>query len=197
MINVSVDQAALKRLQDALKEKSSRLPRELATAINATAKKCRLEASRLMNKQFKVPAKVMKAAMKNKSSANAKKLQAVVGLRDKFLLPLKHFGPTQIKRGVTYKLKPEMKGRSVLRDAFIIQTYGGRVYRRIGKERGPIKQVYASLGNVYEQLGVAAVVEKVAREQLPKQIDRRIAFLSKQTSGGLRGNQTKTGRGNQ
>lgn len=197
MISVSVDKASLKRLQDALKDKASRLPRELATAINATAKKCRLEASRMMNKEFKVPAKVMKAAMKNKSSATANNLQAIVGLRDKFVLPLKHFKPTQIKRGVTYKLKPEMKGRSVLRDAFIVQVYGGRVYRRIGKERGPIKQVYASLGNVYEQLGIAAVVERVAKEQLPKQIDRRIGFLTKQTTGGLRGNQTKTGRGSQ
>ena len=143
MIKVSIDQASLKSLQDALKDKASRLPRELATAINATAKKCRLEASRMMNKEFKVPSKVMKAAMKNKSSATAKNLQAVVGLREKFSIPLRHFKPTQIKRGVTYKLKPEMKGRSVLRDAFIVQSYGGRVYRRIGKERGPIKEVYA------------------------------------------------------
>jgi hypothetical protein len=69
MLKVSVDQASLKRLQDALKDKASRLPRELATAINATAKKVRIEASRLLRKELNVPSKILKKAIKTKSKA--------------------------------------------------------------------------------------------------------------------------------
>lgn len=198
MISVSVDQAALKRLQDALKEKSYRLPREIATAINATAKKVRIEASRLLKKELNVPSRILKKTIQTKSKASAKDTKAIVGLWGGYPIPLKYFKPTQLKRGVTYKIDPKLKGKSVLRDAFIVKSYGGRVYRRKGKTRAPIEQVFGpSPGTVFEKAGIVAAAEKVARDELPKQIERRIRFLSLQSSGGLRGNQTKTGRGSQ
>jgi hypothetical protein len=190
MINVSVDNASLKRLQDALKDKSRRLPREVATAINATAKKVRIEASRLLKKELNVPSKILKKAIKTKSKATAENTQAVVGLWEGYPIPLKYFKPTQLKRGVTYKIDPKLKGKSVLRDAFIVKSYGGKVYRRKSKARGPIEQVYGpSPGTVFGKAGIAAAAEKVAREELPKQIERRIRFLELKSSGGLRGNQ--------
>ena len=69
MLNVTVDQAALNRLQDALKYKASRLNREVATAINATAKKVRIEASRLLKKELNVPSKILKKAIKTKHTS--------------------------------------------------------------------------------------------------------------------------------
>ena len=199
MIKVSIDQASLKSLQDALKDKASRLPRELATAINATAKKVRIEASRLLKKELNVPSKVLKKAIQTKSKATAKDTKAIVGLWAGHPIPLKYFKPTQLKRGVTYKIDPKLKGKSVLRDAFIITSFGGRVYRRKGKERGPLDQVYGpSPGTVFEKAGVTEAAQKIARDELPKQIARRIKFLSLQSSGGLRGDQSKSkGRGNQ
>ena len=190
MIKVSTDQASLKQLQAALKEKASRLPRELATAINATAKKVRIEASRLLKKELNVPSKILKKTIKTKSKATAKDTRAIVGLWGGYPIPLKYFKPTQLKRGVTYKIDPKLKGKSVLRDAFIVKSFGGRVYRRKGKTRGPIEQVYGpSPGTVFEKAGIAAAAEKVAREELPKQVARRIRFLELKSTGQLRGKQ--------
>jgi len=190
VLNVTVDQASLNRLQDALKEKASRLNREVATAINATAKKVRIEASRLLKKELNVPSKILKKAIKTKSKATAQNTQAIVGLWGGYPIPLKYFKPTQLKRGVTYKIDPKLKGKSVLRDAFIVKLYGGKVYRRKGKTRAPIEQVYGpSPGTVFDKAGIAAAAEKVARDELPKQIERRIRFLELKSSGGLRGNQ--------
>jgi hypothetical protein len=77
-----------------------------------------------------------------------------------------------------------------LRDAFIVTAFGSRVYRRKGKARGPIEQVYGpSPGTVFEKAGVIKAAEKIAREELPKQIDERIRVWNLRLEGKLRGKQ--------
>ena len=190
MINISVDKASIERIKTALGDLSRRMPRELATAINATAKKVRFEAAKELKKSLKVPVRILKKVIATKSKAKADSLQAVIGLWEGHPIPLKYFGAKQIKRGVTYKIDPRLKGKSVLRDAFIPTQYGGRVYRRKGKARGPLEQVYGPKpGDVFAQTDLIAKATAVARTELPKQIERRIRFLTLKASGGLRGNQ--------
>ncbi len=197
MIRIQVNQDSITKLGNALGDLRKRLPRELATAVNATAKKVRIQAARLIKKELNVPVKILKKVIKAKSKANAENGTAVIGLFKGYPIPLKYFKPTQLKRGVTYKISPKLKGKSVLRDAFIVKQYGGNVYKRAGAERYPlVRQHGPAPGDVFEQAGIVAASIATAKEELPKQIERRIRFITLQASGGLRGNQSGTkGRG--
>jgi hypothetical protein len=195
MISVGIKNDSLNRLKDSLNGTASSLPREVATAINATSKKVRTEAARELKKELNVPVKVLKKAIKGKSKASAKDLRAVVGLIKGHPIPLRYFKPRKTKRGVTAKLNPKIKGKAgktVYPHAFIVAAYSGKVYQRAGKERGPLtgQQLFGpSPGDAFEQAGIAAMAEKLARDELPKQIERRIRFLLLKQSGGLRGRQ--------
>jgi len=190
MIGVTISQASVEAVKKALGDLSHRYPREIATAINATAKQVRIQASRKLKTGMNLPSKLLKKAIYSKS-ANPESLRAVIGLYRGHPFPLKYFKAKQIKRGVTYKINPTLKGKSVLRDAFIVRQYGGNVYLRSGTARGPlIKQHGPAPGEAFERLGIAALAVAVATEELPKQINRRIRFLNLKASGGLRGKQT-------
>ena len=200
MITVGIAKDQLDAIRQSLGDKASRLPREVATAINATAKKVRFEASKALKQELKVPVKVLKKAIKTKSNATKDQLQAIIRLWKGYPIPLKYFGAKQQKRGgVTYRINPGHKVKSILRDAFIVKQYGGNVYRRVGANRWPIKQVYGpSPGEAFEAAGIGALAAKVAASELPKQLQRRIRFLMRQTSGDLRGNSAgRKGKGNQ
>lgn len=188
MIKVGIDPKQVEQTRAALGSLERRAPREVATALNATAKKVRIVAARALKKELNCPVKVLKKAIRNKSKANHETLTAVVGLFRGYPIPLKYFKPTQLKRGVTYKTNPKLKGKSVLRDAFIAKQYGGRVYRRRGKARGPLQQVYGpSPGDAFEQAGIEQLATKTAQEELPKEMDRRIRFLLLKAAGTIKG----------
>jgi hypothetical protein len=220
MITVGIDPKQLESIRQSLGAKANRLSREVATAINATAKKVRFEASKALQKELKVPSKVLKKAIKTKSNATKDQLQAIIRLWKGYPIPLKYYGATEVGKpkkakgkkkpkgsktkkpktvGVTYRINPGHKVKSILRDAFIVKQYGGNVYRRVGANRWPIKQVYGpSPGDAFEAAGIGALAAKVAASELPKQLGRRIRFLMLQTSGGLRGNSAgRVGKGNQ
>ena len=191
MITVGIDSKQLDAIRQSLGDKARRLPREVATAINATSKKVRFEASKALKQELKVPVKVLKKAIKTKSNATTDQLQAIIRLWKGHPIPLKYFGARQQKRGgVTYRINPGHKVKSILRDAFIIKQFGGNVFRRVGPSRWPVKQVYGpSPGDAFEAAGIGPLAAKVAAEELPKQLQRRIRFLLLKQSGGLRGNQ--------
>jgi len=190
MIGITINQASVEAVKKALGDLSRRYTREIATAINATAKQVRIQASRALKTEMNLPSKLLKKALYTKSTASPDSLRAVIGLYRGHPFPLKYFKAKQIKRGVTYKINPKLKGKSVLRDAFIINQYGGNVYMRSGTARGPlIKQHGPAPGDAFEKLGIAAMALAVATEELPKQINRRIRFLNLKASGGLRGKQ--------
>ena len=201
MIKIGIDPKQIDGIRDALKDKASRLPREVATAVNATAKKVRFEASKELRKGLGAPVKVLKKAIKTKSSASKDQLYAIIRLWKGHPIPLKYFKPRQVKGrkatkkreavegGVTYKINPAFGVRSILRGAFIMRP-SGHVAQRIGKERFPVKFMHGpSPGESFEKLGIVQLAWKVARQELPKQMERRVRFLMLKNSGGLRGKQ--------
>lgn len=182
MIKVSFDPRYLKRVEDALGSLSRRAPREIATAINATAKKVRTEAARALRKELAVPVRILKKVIRTKSSANKNKLYAVVGLWKGHPIPLKYFGAKQVKGGkrgggVTYRVSPQAGTRSVVRGAFILQP-SGHAFRRQGQDRYPIRLVHGPApGDAFVTAGVEALAIRVANTELPKQIERRIKAI--------------------
>lgn len=186
MITVSVNQASLDGLRRALSGTKRKLERELATAINATARKVRLEAARDLRQQMAVPVKVLKKVIKGKSKAKPGQLYAVIGFFRGYPIPLKYFKATQTKKGVTYKINPKVKVKSIVRDAFIVKQYGGNVYKRKTEKRFPLeKQFGPAPGDFFEKAGILARATKLAETELEKQIKRRIRFIELKKSGDI------------
>jgi len=173
----------IQRLIKALGDAHKKLPIEFAAAVNATAKKATTAAARALAKELPVPVRILKKAIKTKQKASPGK-PAIIRLWEGHPIPLKYFAAKQTKTGVTYKLKRANKRRSIMRSAFIPQAYGGNVYIRKTASRGPLEQIYGpSPGEAYKDAGVEAIVVKVATEELPKQIERRVRLVLLRAQG--------------
>ena len=219
MISVGIDPKQIEALRQSLKGKANRLPREIATAINKTAKDVRIVVAREMRKELpsKIKMSTLKKVIRSKSKATSDHLRATIQLNKGHPFPLRYFSPTAVKGkkgtkkragtsgGVNVRLGrvKGKAGKTFLPNAFIVKQWGSNVFERInkgpGSGRGPLKQLFGpSPGDIWNQTGIVSLAWKTARQQLPLQIERRIRFLSLQSSGGLRGNSAgRKGRGNQ
>lgn len=188
MITLTIDKGQIDRLKQSLQGTSRKLEREIKTAVNATAKKVALEAARDLSKELPLKIGTLKKIVRQKAKATDRKLRAVIGIGKGYPVPLKYFKAKQIKRGVTYKLSKSAKGKSVLRDAFIVKRYGNNVYKRTGTGRGPLAQQYGPApGEYFDGLRIVERAIDRARDELKKQMDRRIRFIQLEKSGQLRG----------
>lgn len=111
------------------------ISKELAIAVNLTAKQTRIQAARALKKELNVPVKVLKKAISTRSKATAKKTKAIVGLYAGYPIPLLYFKPRQTKAGIVAKINSRLKTKTTLPSAFISQKYRGGVFQRVGKTR--------------------------------------------------------------
>lgn len=181
---ISVSSTQVDELAKSLKGLMKKVDRNLATAINATAKKTTTFAARELRKELKVPVNVLKKILRNKARATPDRLQARITVWTGYPIPLKYFSASQTKKGVTYRISPKQKGKMIYRDAFIAKQYGGNVYRRVGKERGPLQKIFGpSPGAAFAAAGLEGKVRDFAQKELPKQIDRRIRLANLREAG--------------
>jgi hypothetical protein len=176
MIHVSINEADIRRLELALKDKARRLPRHIATVCNQTAKKVRIAVSREIGKEFTAPIGIVKKIIKVKNSSPAYQLSAKIGLGKGYPFPLKYLRARQGKRGVTfkpYKSKPTF----IRYDAFVAKNWGGHVYKRLPGLKKVAKLYGPSPGDFYESRNIKALAERIVREEFPKQLERRIKKL--------------------
>ncbi len=189
-MKVSINQVALESMKKVIGNLTTSISKELAIAVNLTAKQTRIQAARALKKELNVPVKVLKKAISTRSKATAKKTKAIVGLYAGYPIPLMYFKPRQTKSGIVAKINSRLKTKATLPNAFISQKYRGGVFQRVGKARSPIKTQYGpSPGSAFENAGVKDLAVAVAQTTLPKEIKRRIRFLILKANGGLRGNQ--------
>ena len=66
--------------------------------------------------------------------ANQYKQSVTLRFKASQRIPLKEFKARQLKKGVSYKTS-KRKGRQSIPGAFIVDRYGGNVYKRPGKSR--------------------------------------------------------------
>jgi len=218
MIAVGIDPKQIEALKDSLNDKANRLPREIATAINKTAKDVRIAVARELRKEL--PAKIKIATLKKviraKSNATKDQTYAIIRLAKGHPFPMKYFSPKEVKGkkgtkkraatsggvNVRFGRTKGKEGKTFFPHAFVINRWGGNVFERItrgeGSKRGPLKQLFGPAPGDLFNAGITHLAWKVARKQLPLQMEKRIRFLMLQTSGGLRGNsEGRKGRGNQ
>lgn len=185
MIDLQVSAKQIKQLELAIRGVRTKLDREIATALNATAKKVTTQVSRALRTEINVKAKILKKIVRSKKKASKNSKTAVIHVWEGHPIPLKHFGARQTKKmGVTWRTSKSDKNRRRNRSAFMPPQYGGHVYERISGERGPLRRLHGpSPGQFFEQTKVRQVAIKTAKIELPKQMDRRIKLMLLRASG--------------
>lgn len=192
MITIDYDPAQSKKLEQSLGNKSKRLPREIATAINATARKTRSQMSKSVREELATTKKAVDATISVRGKASPQQLGSSVRLSQTRRIPLRDFGARQNRAGVAYKIS-KRGGRKLATSAFqgpkpgvMKATWKGRVFRRVGAARLPIVQLFgASPWGVFQKRKLTAPTVRETDTELRKQIDRRIRFNVLKQSGAI------------
>lgn len=183
MIDLQIDTSQVRELENSVKKSGRKLPQEIAIAINATARKAKVEMSREVRKELAVPAKSVKKTISTKSKATKSKLGSVVSLRQSNRIPLRDFKANQTRAGVSYKIS-KSGGRRTAVGAFQgpkpgvqLARWKGHVFARAGRSRLPIRKLYGvSPWGVFVKNKMEQPVGKATEKELAKQITRRIRF---------------------
>ena len=194
-MKITIAQGSIDRLKQVLGDLSKSYKREIAIAANETAKKVAFEASKQLKQELKVAVKILKKAVKQNKKATPDKTRTSINFFGGYPIPLKYFGAKSDKKTgrVTFRIDPKTKGKATLlgrQGAFIPDKYSGNVVKRTSKERGPLRVQYGpSPGSVYKRIQLVPKMLVVAQAELPKQVQRRIRFLTLKANDGLRGKQ--------
>jgi hypothetical protein len=181
MFAVEIAAPQLARLTRAVGEARKSLPKEISAAINATAKKTRLDMGRKIRSEINVKKEPVEKVLKLVRQSTSTTLSAQVTLSKTARLPLRDFGARQTKSGVSFKISKK-GGRGTVQGAFqgpkpgvMKASWRGRVFKRVGKERLPIVQLMGpSPWGVFIKKKLTPVQQKEIEAELAKQIERRI-----------------------
>lgn len=171
----------VQELKKVLGEQADRLPRELATAVNATAKATKRQMAKEVTQELAVPQKVVVATLKETRKATKAELKAAVRINKTGRISLKEFGARQNKKGVSYKIS-KSQGRKFVPGAFqgpkpgaISAKWRGHAFKRVGKSRLPIVKLKGpSPFGVFVKRGATPKVVDFADAELEKQVKRRV-----------------------
>lgn len=145
----------------------------LARAVNHTGRKALTAVRRGLVQQTSAPRKAVVSATVGKGSATKGfgPISYVISAAHK-PLSLKIFKPRQDASGVTAKVWRQNKS---FRSAFIVQSLGGHVSRRVGRARLPIRQLYGpSMATELIKDESRAAFQRVIRE-LPPRVNHELA----------------------
>jgi len=185
-IKYEVNTDAMTRFARVLGGAEKQIRRNVATAINDTKKKTVTNASRVLKAELPVPVRILKKTLSSKSAARENKLYARFSVWGGHPISLKHFKTRQTKVGVAYKPSKSSGGKSSVQSAFIIRK-GGKVYRRAGKQRGPlVEQFGPSPADAIRVTGLEAKSVAFIRDQLPKSIERRLRAIELAKAGKIK-----------
>ena len=181
MIDIAVDQADLKRLAAASQATGKNIDRELSAAINATAQPTRKVMAREIVQKVNLKVGVVNKKLKKGIRSNPKTLKTSVKLKHQQRLGLQHFGASQTKKGVAYKID-KSGGRKMVVGAFMGPKPGvkapklnGGAYIRSGKTRLPIKKLHGvSPWAVFLKRSLDTPTEKQSSQRLSKEVNKRI-----------------------
>ncbi len=191
MLVTTFDKSAMQGVSKVLEDLGANIKVQMSAAVSKTAAKVRIATARRLKRELAVPVRILKKVVV-KGKTDKETMTAFVYLNRGYPIPLKHFGAKEYRKGkggVTYRISPG-GARSIMRDAFMPPQYGGNVYRRKGADRGPlVKQVGPAPGDLFEKAGVVQLALDTANEELPKQIQERVRFLTLKAQGKLKGKQ--------
>jgi hypothetical protein len=199
VIALQVDAKQLEKLRVAIGGSPKKLKSNLQIAVNKTAGQSKKVMAAKVAERVKITQAAVKPliAVRKAAGASGSLITASARLKPTKRISLREFGARQNKKGVTYQIakytkqqsakrkKKGQKNREFIPGAFIVQSLGGHVFERKGKESLPIeKRMGPSAWGVF----VVGEAHKPARKELKlilkKQIDKRIQFINfKKTQG--------------
>jgi hypothetical protein len=189
-MKIDIDLQSLASVRKTIESLGANIKKELNVAVNKTAKQVNIKAARKLRSVIPVPVKILKKAIGIRKKSSVNSLSSEIGMIEGYPIPLKYFGAKQTKKGVTHKKAGLEKSRGLFPNAFIVNRFRGNVYQRTTKQRGPLTQQKGpSPSEYYQSAGVTDLALDTARDQLPKQINERIRFLTLKAKGQLKGKQ--------
>jgi hypothetical protein len=189
-MKIDIDSQSLAAVRKTIESLGANIKRELNVAVNKTASQVKIKAARKLKSVIPVPVKVLKKAIAVSKKSDVANLTSEILMIEGYPIPLRYFGAKQTKKGVTHKRAGAEKSRGVLPHAFIVNRYRGNIYERSSKPRGPLTQQKGPApSEYYQSAGVTDLALDTARDQLPKQINERIRFLTLKAKGQLKGKQ--------
>jgi hypothetical protein len=189
-MKIDIDSQSLASVKKVIESLGASIRKELNIAVSETTRQVRIKASRKLKEVIPVPVKVLKKAIAVSKKSDVSNLTSEILMIEGYPIPLKYFGAKQTKKGVTHKNAGVEKSRGLLPNAFVVNRFRGNVYQRTTKQRGPLAQQKGPApSEYYKSAGVTDLALDTARDQLPKQINERIRFLTLKAQGQLKGNQ--------
>lgn len=185
MITIAIEKGQLKRLKKAIEGTSRKMDREIAIAINQTRTPARNTVSKQVREELSISAKNLNPLLQIGSKASPSRLTSSVSLKKSKRPNLADFtGTRQLKKGgLSYKVS-KSRGRSRAPHAFQVGRFSGKAYQRIGKPRGPIKQLSGpSPWGVYRKNKMIRQGVKTIAEILRSKTERRIRDAIRKKQG--------------
>ena len=191
-MTIQTNDKQLRRLEQVAKSLGSNLKKELAVAINKTAKKCESTVAKKVAKEIFVTQKVIKSQLKTQKAKAGGEQRAKVTLQVSTRIPLRDFGARQTKAGVSYKIS-KTSGRGFVQGAFqgpkpgvMKASWRGHVFRRATKSRLPIiKLMGPSVWGAFVINDHVSMTADETQAELKKQVEERIRFLTLKQSGAI------------
>lgn len=191
-ITIQTNDKQLRRLEQVAKSIGSNLKKELAIAINKTAKKCESAIAKSVAKEIVVSQKIVKSQLKTEKAKAVGEQKAKVTLKVSSRIPLRDFGARQTKAGVAYKISRQ-GGRGFVAGAFqgpkpgvMKASWRGNVFKRTTKSRLPIvKLMGPSVWGAFVVNDHVSLTTDQTQIELKKQIEERIRFLTLKQSGAI------------
>ena len=184
MIAIEIDAKQLKRLREATGRAKKNFSKELAAAINQTAKNHRMKQGRNVRSVVNIKKAQIESKITIKKASDVTP-QARVFFKSSEREGLQYFGARQNGRGVSYKISTK-KGRGTVVGAFMGPRPGqlapklhGGVFKRTGPTRLPIVKLYgvspygAYVKNDFERIDVAFSADYL-KGQMKRRIDLNI-----------------------
>ena len=199
MISLFSNRKEITALSNALGGADKKIRKQLAIAVNKTAKKALAQLAKEDAKELATTQKVIKATMKvaSKATATGNPTSTIVQ-RKTGAIPLRDFKARQTAAGVSYKISKRGKARGLVPSAFIVKSIAGHVFKRVGAKRpstkgrykGKMRQKIVKLYGpspwfVTVKNRLTKPVVKFAKSQLKKEIAERTRFLNLKKSGAI------------
>lgn len=184
MITVGFNPRKVADLRAALSATGKGLSRELAVAVNATAKKGKSEVSKQIRQELNATKKAVDTTISIHGKATAQSTSSTVSLKKTKRLPLKEFKARQNASGVVAKIS-KRGSQTFVASGFMGPQPGnkaaklfGHAFKRRGKSRLPIvKLMGVSPWGAFVKRNMTPPTTKQIGAELEKQINKRIRFL--------------------
>jgi hypothetical protein len=191
MIQTTIQADQIKQLAEAIKGTPRKLKRELAAAVNATAKKTKTIMAREIAKELIVARKEINDKVSaTAAKGNASEIVARVRVSKTGKISLKRFNARQTASGVAYKASKSRGARTIPngfmgpKPGTVAMRLGGHAFVRKGKARLPIIKLHGpSPWGVFVAGGRREPSVEQSQAELQKQIDRRIKFINLKKQG--------------